>query len=390
MSYIAIITKSPQPQFKQGWLTDAIGKGLGGIVSGIGSVVGSIAGGNSASNAQKSANETNMQIAQMNNEFNERMLEKQIAYNRENQQVQNQWSENMYNKYNSPQAQVSQLQKAGINPYTQGTSPIGSNQTSAQAGAINPPTATPVQVHPVTGMADAIQNASSMLLQLPLLVAETEGKKLDNVGKTIDNDFKVALTQAKLDNLVHSTNNLKLKNTFQDLSNQMFQRTFDMEVDRKAMQNQLLDIQIQDAAAKLIQDNVLAKYAEKEKLQELKLRSAEITSELAKGKLTYQQFKTEVEKTKGLIYENQYKQAYEKYMMWTVYGQAIKLKQENETYKEFGTYDATVTHEDINELGGSVNGGLNVGAGGVGAGINAGGHGSRKTRTTYKTKMKHH
>lgn len=361
---------------------------LGGLISGIGSVVGSLIGGKSASDAQASANETNMQIAQMNNEFNERMMEKQIAYNRENQQVQNQWSEDMYNKYNSPQSQVEQMKKAGLNPYTQGNSPIGANQTSAQAGGINPPTATPVQVSPVTGMADALRNASSMLLQLPLLTAETEGKKLDNVGKTIDNDFKAALAQAKLDNLVHSTNNLKLKNTFQDLSNNMFQRTFDMEVERKQMANKLLDIQIQDAAAKLVQDEVLAKYAEKEKLQQLKMLSAQIVTEYAKGKLTKQQFFSEVQKTKALIIENKYKNDYERYMMWTVYGQAKRLKQENENYEKFGTYDASVTHEDVNEAGGSVNGGLSLGAGGAGASIGGSGQMKRTTKSTYHTKMK--
>lgn len=381
-----LIIKPLKPQRKCLFgLDDAL---AGGLLAGVGSIGGSLLGGIFGSKSQSSANATNLRIAQMNNEFNERMLEKQIAYNRENQSVQNQWSEDMYNKYNSPEAQVEQMKKAGINPYTQGNSPIGANQTSAQAGAINPPTATPVQVRPVTAMSDAIQHASSMLLQLPLLTAETEGKKLDNVGKTIDNDFKVALTQAKLDNLIHSTNNLKLKNTFQDLSNQMFQRTFDMEVDRRAMENKLLDIQIQDAAAKLIQDNVLAKYAEKEKLQELKLRSAQIVSEYAKGKLTQQQFRSEVQRTKGLIIENKYKDDYERYMMFEVYGRAKRLKQENENYKNFGTYDASVTHEDINEIGGSVNGGLSVGANGVGASLGAGGHGSRRTKTTYHTKMK--
>lgn len=381
-----LIIKPLKPQRKCLFgLDDAL---AGGLLAGVGSIGGSLLGGIFGSSAQSSANETNMQIAQMNNEFNERMLEKQISYNRENQQVQNQWSEDMYNKYNSPQAQVKQMQEAGINPYTQGTSPIGSNQTSAQAGAINPPTATPVQVSPVTGMSDAIRQASSMLLQLPLLVAETEGKKLDNVGKTIDNDFKVALTQAKLDNLVHSTNNLKLKNTFQDLSNKMFQRTFDMEVDRKAMANKLLDIQIQDASAKLIQDNVLAQYAKKEKLQQLKLLSAQIVSEYAKGKLTKQQYYSEVQKTKGLITENKYKDDYERYMMWNVFGQAKRLKQENENYEKFGTYDASVTHEDVNEAGGSVNGGLSVGANGVGAGIGGSGQMKRTTKSTYHTKRK--
>lgn len=361
---------------------------LGGLLSGAGSVLGSIAGGIFGSSAQSDANKTNMQIAQMNNEFNERMMEKQIAYNRENQQVQNQWSEDMYNKYNSPQAQVEQMKKAGLNPYTQGNSPIGANQTSAQAGGINPPTASPVQVSPVTGMADAMRNASSMLLQLPLLTAETEGKNLDNVGKSIDNDYKAALAQAKLDNLVHSTNNLKLKNTFQDLSNNMFQRTFDMEVERKELENKRLDLEIQIASAQLIQDNVLAKYAEKEKLQELKLRSAQIVTEYAKGKLTKQQFLSEVQKTKGLIYENKYKDAYEKYMMWKVFGDAKRLKQENKNYEKYGTYDASVTHEDINEAGGSVNGGLSLGAGGAGASIGGSGQMKRTTKSTYHTKRK--
>lgn len=364
------------------------GSWLGGLLSGAGSVLGSIAGGIFGSSAQSDANKTNMQIAQMNNEFNERMLERQIAYNRENQQVQNQWSEDMYNKYNSPQAQVEQMKKAGLNPYTQGNSPIGANQTSSQAGGINPPTATPVQVSPVTGMADAMRNASSMLLQLPLLTAETEGKNLDNVGKSIDNDYKAALAQAKLDNLVHSTNNLKLKNTFQDLSNNMFQRTFDMEVERKEMENKRLDLEIDIASVQLIQENVLAKYAEKEKLQQLKLLSAQIVSEYAKGKLTKQQFLSEVQKTKGLITENKYKDDYERYMMWNVYGQAKRLKQENENYKNFGTYDASVTHEDINEVGGSVNGGLSLGANGVGAGIGGSGQMKRTTKSTYHTKRK--
>ena len=82
----------------------------GGLLAGLGSIGGSLLGGIFGSNSQSSANAANLRIAQMNNEFNERMLERQIAYNRENQQVQNQWSEDMYNKYNSPQAQVEQME----------------------------------------------------------------------------------------------------------------------------------------------------------------------------------------------------------------------------------------------------------------------------------------
>lgn len=364
-------------------LDDAL---AGGLVAGLGSIGGSLLGGIFGSSAQSSSNETNMQIAQMNNEFNERMLERQIAYNRENQQVQNQWSEDMYNKYNSPQAQVEQMKKAGLNPYTQGNSPIGANQTSAQAGAINPPTATPVQVQPVTAMSDAIKQASSMLLQLPLITADTEGKKLDNVGKSIENDYKAALFQSQLGKMVEDTKNLRLKNTFQELSNKMAMRTFDMEVDRKAMENRRIEIEIQAAAAQLVQHEVVAKYAEKEKLQELELRSAQIISEYAKGKLTNQQLKTEVHRTAQECAKAKYADDYENYIMQGAFETWQRLKNENSNYEMLGTYDASVTHEQINEAGGSLNG--NVGAGGKGAGGNVGaeGHKYRRDKVTYKTK----
>ena len=70
-----IINNKIQPQYKSaGWLAGAL--------AGAGSLIGGIAGGLFGKSAQSDANATNLKIAQMNNEFNERMLEKQIAYNR--------------------------------------------------------------------------------------------------------------------------------------------------------------------------------------------------------------------------------------------------------------------------------------------------------------------
>lgn len=359
---------------------------FGGIAAGLGSVVGGIFGGKSNKDAQASANETNLQIAQMNNEFNERMLEKQIAYNRENQATQNQWSEDMYNKYNSPEAQVEQMKSAGLNPYTNGVGSIGSNQTSAQAGSINPPTATPVQVHPETGMGDALQNASSMLLQLPRIVAETEGQKLDNVGKQIENDFKVAQFQADLNNLVANTKNLELKNNFQELSNRMFQRTFDMEVERKEMENKRLDLEIQSAAAVLVQENVKAEFARQDKLKDLELKSKQIITEAAKGKLTEQQFKTEVHRTAQEYCKAKYADEYQRAMLLGAYEQYIRQRNENSTYEELGTYDGSVTHEQVNQVGGQGSAGASVGKKGAGASAGVSGGISRTDKVTYKTK----
>ena len=76
-----------------------------GIISGAGSLIGGLfssSGSHYAARKQLQAvretNQTNMQIAQQNNAFNERM-----------------W--NMQNEYNTPQMQRARLEAAGINPY---------------------------------------------------------------------------------------------------------------------------------------------------------------------------------------------------------------------------------------------------------------------------------
>lgn len=147
----------------------------------VGSAIGagsSLIGGATSTAMQNAANK---EIAQMNNAFNEKMLDKQMNYNKEmyQQQLGDQWNfyndakdnswklvENqqqfqtdMWNKtneYNSPSAQRSRLESAGLNPYlmmnggsagvattssgSAGAAPAGS---APSAQGVNPPTATP-------------------------------------------------------------------------------------------------------------------------------------------------------------------------------------------------------------------------------------------------------
>lgn len=116
---------------------------LGNIVNGIGKVIGSVgnaftggmfglaeAGVNSYS--QNKANKTNLQIAQMNNQYNERMMEKQMAYNTD------MW--NKENAYNTASSQVQRLKDAGLNPYMalSGSSSAG---MATSANGVSAPTA---------------------------------------------------------------------------------------------------------------------------------------------------------------------------------------------------------------------------------------------------------
>lgn len=123
------------------------------------------------SKSQSDTNKTNLQIAQMNNEYNERMFNKQLEYNQDmfNQQIeydqkkmeqQNNFNARMQNEaigaqqvYNSAKAQRARLEAAGLNPYLMmsggnaGTASAvsGSSGTggSPSAMGVNAPTASP-------------------------------------------------------------------------------------------------------------------------------------------------------------------------------------------------------------------------------------------------------
>ncbi len=86
--------------------------------------------------SQSSANSQNLKIAQMNNEFNERMMEKQMAYNTDMFNKQNQW--------NSATAQRKRLEQAGLNPYLMLNG--GNAGTAANSLGVTAPTAAPASV----------------------------------------------------------------------------------------------------------------------------------------------------------------------------------------------------------------------------------------------------
>lgn len=162
-----------------------------GAIGGLSSLVGNIFG----SNSQKKANETNMKINQMNNEFNERMMDKQIAYEKE------MWSAN--NEYNSAASQAERWREAGMNPSMM----MGNaNAGMASSGSVSAASAaSPAQVQAykpdVTGFTDAIAsmmkatmdakqadaNVNLMNSQSDVLRAkaaqEIEGMKIDNSWK---------------------------------------------------------------------------------------------------------------------------------------------------------------------------------------------------------------
>ena len=124
------------------------------LISGGASLLGNLFGGLSSGSAQRSANETNLQIAQMNNQRQYQMFQEQNAFN-----------ERMYNQmqqYNTPTAQMQRYADAGINPYiAAGNVQTGNVQSALQSAPA--PQMQAAQVQPVTGPGDAMMNAGAQI-----------------------------------------------------------------------------------------------------------------------------------------------------------------------------------------------------------------------------------
>lgn len=201
----------------------------------VGSAIGagaSLIGGAGSTAAQNAANK---EIAQMNNAFNEKMFDKQVAYNKEmyQQQLGDQWKfyndskqnawdlvgnqqqfqKDMWNKtneYNSPAAQRSRLEAAGLNPYMMlNGGSAGTAQTmSGSAGAapsggapsaqgVTPPTATPYSAD-YSGITAGLGRAIDVLSSLPdRKVKEAQADNLRIEGKYIAGKAMAQILQMK-------------------------------------------------------------------------------------------------------------------------------------------------------------------------------------------------
>ena len=127
---------------------------------------------------QRKANQMNMKINQMNNEFNERMLDKQLAYQTD------MW--NKTNEYNSASSQRERLEDAGLNPYMMmsgGNAGTATAMNGGSASAANPLAMQNVGAAAVQGSSQIGQLAANIGLatsQIAKQSAETQGLQIQN------------------------------------------------------------------------------------------------------------------------------------------------------------------------------------------------------------------
>lgn len=124
------------------------------------------------------SNATNLQIARENNQFQEAMFNKQMAYNWD------MWSAN--NQYNDPSSQVRRYIDAGINPQL---ALEGSSPAEASGGSVSPPAGTPAHVDPIrvsdslNEVGDVLYNSEARKLMLDRMESDNELARLNAVDR---------------------------------------------------------------------------------------------------------------------------------------------------------------------------------------------------------------
>lgn len=182
----------------------AIGIGLGTALAGGASAIGGLISSIFGKKSNDSANQTNLKIAQMNNEWSEKMMDKQNMYNiaqwnreaafsKQQAADANAFTEYMQdkaNQYNSASAQAARLREAGLNPAlvmsgqnagtAQGASGVQASTPSGNSVGLPSPSQVTFRPYDYSGFGQAITQAIGTALQFQMQQSQVKNQQLQN------------------------------------------------------------------------------------------------------------------------------------------------------------------------------------------------------------------
>ena len=182
---------SDNPQ-KNSWIDAAISGGA------------SLLGGILGKNSQSSANKTNLLINRENQRWNEKMMDKQNAWNLA------QW--NRENEYNSASQQVARLRSAGLNPYLMmqnGSAGSASSVTSAAPG--NAGMSNTVSPFDYSAAAAGVGNAVAQHFNNQLMSANVRKAVAEAIAQEKQNTWLDTKLQAEIESLKQNTSSSKTR-----------------------------------------------------------------------------------------------------------------------------------------------------------------------------------
>lgn len=272
------------------------------------------------------ANETNLKIAQMNNQFNERMMEKQMAYNTDMFNRQNDW--------NSATEQRKRLEQAGLNPYLMMNG--GNAGTAANTLGVSAPTAAPASVVAsqldTASFNDSIRNIIS---ESSTNASNDNLRMLTKTGYDLVN-YEKALKQAMTEDYRKSREvkeqqrqQLERLNILEDSN----LNSLELELRQRSVEQQFKALYQKEQVTSMILQNAF----DKERLPYAKIfASNEAAMQAAQIALAYSQ---------GLLNRAQAKEAFAKVTL--IGKQAKGQQQQNDMFDR--TFDATVGAVNANQ-----------------------------------------
>lgn len=268
---------------------------------GIGSIIGSGITVGSSIATSSATNRANKNIAQLNNEWNMKMLERQMQYNEEayERQLGDTWD--FYNDakaYNSAEAQVQRLRNAGLNPaltFGSGSAGSVSAASSPSVQGISAPSATPYSAD-YSGITQGIGAAVDLYMRGKQAHAEVSQKEATTNNLRIEGQYIAAKAIAELAKIRADTKSTETKTAIDGIIKSFLPQMQQADLNIKTNQNQQLlgALKLQNIETMMASKNLEA-FDIRLKL-ELANSAAELQLKIAQEKLTKKQIETEIQK----------------------------------------------------------------------------------------------
>lgn len=266
-------------------LAPEVGSIIGAGISGVSSLLGGIFNRSS----QSSANRTNLRINRENQQWNEKMMDKQNAWNLA------QW--NRENEYNSASQQVARLKAAGLNPYlmmsggSAGSAQSITSAAPATAGMSN-------TVNPVDYSAAAVGVGNAVNQYFNSQIAQANIRKViaEAAGQEKQNQWYDTKLQAEIESLKQNTKSGKAREELDKFGLIHARSMWSGELAAQSLQNSSLAESIINQRANTLNTQMQTTLAEanlswlpKMKEAELAQYSAQTFAAIEAGKLSQKQ-----------------------------------------------------------------------------------------------------
>lgn len=259
-------------------------------------------------NSQDSANRTNLEIAQMNNEWSERMMDKQAGINLDQWNREVAYNNEMWdktNEYNSMASQKQRMRDAGMNPaLLLGGNNVGIAQSasSPSSNGVGLPSPSQASVQPFR---PDFSGATNSILGFMDLKNRTEMNKLQMESVQIENQYKAKMLAAQLADKITDVKNKDAQRMLMKQLHSMQPTLWQTDINLKNKQAEsAVSAAELNFAEKLLKNKELSTFDKRMNVG-LALQLAQTAQYAATTQLSKQQFRTEVQKTIHEFYKSQ-------------------------------------------------------------------------------------